>query len=69
MLLTLGLCAWTPAASAQTSAMGTATRDAELLEMLELLVQMEMLEEWDPNADLPVPLSDRELADPEEETP
>jgi hypothetical protein len=39
--------------------------DRELLEELDLLLQWEMLVEWDPEEDLPIPIEEPERAERE----
>ncbi len=36
---------------------GPALDDAALLENLEMLLELELLEDWDPEADLPIPVA------------
>ncbi|MEE9281545.1 MAG: hypothetical protein V3V67_15340 [Myxococcota bacterium] len=40
----------------QTGA-GLSPEDEEILEVLELLIDLELLQSWDPGEDLPIPLS------------
>ncbi len=41
----------------ETPAGGANARDAALLEQLEILLDLELLEGWDPEADLPIPVT------------
>ena len=46
-----------PAESApQQAQLALSEEDLEVLENLELLMQLEMLRDWDPDEDLPIPL-------------
>lgn len=60
LLAVLGLLAVTPAPPDEAAAEPTATtelshEDLEILDALELLLQLEMLENWDPVENLPIP--------------
>ncbi len=60
LLAVLGLLAVTPAAADEATAEPIATtelseEDLEILGALELLLQLEMLESWDPVENLPIP--------------
>ena len=51
-----------PAPAAKTPlpeppAEGANARDAALLEQLEILLEIELLEDWDPEADMPIPVT------------
>ena len=62
-LAVLGLLAAMPASSDEaatepTSATELSEEDLAILDALELLIQLEMLESWDPGENLPIPTSD-----------